>query len=73
MAIPRESASCSGLGYNFALGAEYLLSDHVGIGANIGYIGGSLPDQKNAGYQKSDDERSGIFRLSFDAGIRFYF
>ena len=68
-----ESASCSGLGYNFALGAEYLLSDHVGIGANIGYIGGSLPDQKNAGYQKSDDERSGIFRLSFDAGIRFYF
>lgn len=66
------SASVSGLGFNFALGAEYLLSNHVGIGANIGYIGASLPDQENS-YNKSDDEKTGIFRLAFDAGIRFYF
>ena len=40
----RESAkgvseSLSGFGYNFLVGAEYYLSDHIGIGANLGYIG----------------------------------
>ena len=67
-----ESASLSGLGYNFSLGVEYLLSSHVGIGANLGYLGGSLPEQ-DASYNKPKDERTGIFRLTFDAGIRFYF
>lgn len=67
-----ESASLSGLGYNFLFGAEYLLSNHIGIGANIGYVGGSLPKQ-DTNYNASDDERSGIFRFTIDAGIRFYF
>lgn len=68
-----ESASLSRFGFNFAFGAEYLLSEHVGIGANIGYIGGRLPEQDDTYYNKSDDEKAGIFRLTLDAGIRFYF
>ena len=59
------------MGYDFLFGAEYYLSDHVGIGANFGYIGGSLPKQDAAGY--GDEEHSGIFRLHFDAGVRFHF
>lgn len=72
----RESArgiseSLSGVGYNFSLGAEYLLSKHVGVGLNIGYVGGSLPKQENVSYDKGD--YSGLFRLTFDAGVRFHF
>ena len=67
-----KSASLSGVGYNFSLGVEYLLSNHVGIGANLGYLGGSLPEQ-DTNYNKPKDERTGIFRLTLDAGIRFYF
>ncbi|WP_154674752.1 hypothetical protein [Parabacteroides timonensis] len=32
----------------------------------------SLPEQ-DTNYNKSKDERTGIFRLTFDVGIRFYF
>lgn len=66
-----ESTSLSGLGFNVSLGAEYLLSKHIGIGVNLGYIGGSLPEQKYIEYGK--DEHSGIFRLCMDAGVRFHF
>ena len=65
------SVSLSGVGYNFLFGAEYYLSDCIGIGANVGYIGGSLPKQDFIEYK--EDEHSGIFRLHFDAGIRFHF
>lgn len=65
------SASLSGFGYNFLFGAEYYLSDHVGIGANIGYIGSSLPKQDDINY--GEEEHSGIFRFHLDAGIRFHF
>ena len=72
----RESAkgvseTLTGFGYNFLVGAEYYLSDHIGIGANLGYIGSSLPKQDNIDYK--DGEHSGIFRLHLDAGIRFHF
>lgn len=66
-----ESASLSGMGYNLNLGGEYLLSKHVGIGINLGYIGGSLPKQDYIEYEK--DEHSDVYRLHFDAGIRFHF
>ena len=69
--VENVSASLSGFGYNFLFGAEYYLSDHVGIGANIGYIGSSLPKQDGANYE--DGEHSGIFRFHLDAGIRFHF
>lgn len=65
------SVSFSGVGYNFLFGAEYRLSDHIGIGANFGYICGSLPKQDIPGHD--DEENTGIFRLHFDAGIRFHF
>lgn len=65
------SASLSGFGYNFLFGAEYYLSEHVGIGANLGYIGSSLPKQDNIDYK--DGEHSGIFRFHVDMGIRFHF
>ena len=69
--VENVSASLSGFGYNFLFGAEYYLSDHVGIGANIGYIGSSLPKQDGVNYE--DGEHSGIFRFHLDAGIRFHF
>ncbi len=65
------SVSLSGVGYNFLFGAEYYLSEHVGLGANIGYIAGSLPKQEDIQYEKG--EHSGIFRIHLDAGIRFHF
>lgn len=69
--VEEISASLSGVGYNVALGAEYLLSKHVGIGVNLGYIASSLPKQEHVDYGK--DDQSGVFRLHFDAGIRFHF
>lgn len=38
----------------------------MGVGLNIGYVGGSLPKQENVSYDKGD--YSGLFRLTFDAG-----
>lgn len=66
------SESLSGVGYNFMLGAEYLFSKHVGVGLNIGYVGGSLPDRDDVSYA-NEEEHTGVFRLTFDAGVRFHF
>lgn len=65
------SASTAGVGYNFLIGAEYNVAKHIGIGANIGYIAGSLPEQDGA--TQSDDSASGIFRLHLNVGIRYHF
>lgn len=65
------SASTAGVGYNFLIGAEYNVAKHIGIGANIGYIAGSLPEQDGA--TQSDDSSSGIFRLHLNVGIRYHF
>lgn len=64
--------SASGVGYNFLLGTEYHVSDLVGIGANIGYISGSLPEDK-FGNPNEEDGSTGIFRLHFNVGVRFHF
>jgi len=66
------SISASGVGYNFLLGTEYHVSDLVGIGANIGYISGSLPEDK-FGNPNEEDGSTGIFRLHFNVGVRFHF
>lgn len=66
------SVSASGVGYNFLLGTEYHVSDLVGIGANIGYISGSLPEDK-FGNPNEEDGSTGIFRLHFNVGVRFHF
>lgn len=66
------SVSASGVGYNFLLGTEYHVSDLVGIGANIGYISGSLPEDK-FGNPNEEDGSTGIFRLYFNVGVRFHF
>lgn len=66
------SVSASGVGYNFLLGTEYHVSDLVGIGANIGYISGSLPEYK-FGNPNEEDGSTGIFRLHFNVGVRFHF
>ena len=66
------SVSASGVGYNFLLGTEYHVSDLVGIGANIGYISGSLPEDK-FGNPNEEDGSTGIFRLHFNVGVKFHF
>ena len=66
------SVSASGVGYNFLLGTEYHVSDLVGIGANISYISGSLPEDK-FGNPNEEDGSTGIFRLHFNVGVRFHF
>lgn len=66
------SVSASGVGYNFLLGTEFHVSDLVGIGANIGYISGSLPEDK-FGNPNEEDGSTGIFRLHFNVGVRFHF
>lgn len=66
------SVSASGVGYNFLLGTEYHVSDLVGIGANIGYISGLLPEDK-FGNPNEEDGSTGIFRLHFNVGVRFHF
>lgn len=66
------SVSASGVGYNFLLGTEYHVSDLVGIGANIGYVSGSLPEDK-FGNPNEEDGSTGIFRLHFNVGVRFHF
>ncbi|WP_418587321.1 outer membrane protein [Phocaeicola sp.] len=66
------SVSASGVGYNFLLGTEYHISDLIGIGANIGYVSGSLPEDK-FGNPNEEDGSTGIFRLHFNVGVRFHF
>ena len=66
------SVSASGVGYNFLLGTEYHVSDLIGIGANIGYVSGSLPEDK-FGNSNDEDGSTGIFRLHFNVGLRFHF
>lgn len=66
-----DEASLSGLGYNFLFGAEYRFSKSWGIGANIGYIGSSLPEQESV--ELDESEHSGIGRMHFDVGVRFHF
>ena len=60
------------LGIELKLGTEYHVSDLVGIGANIGYISGSLPEDK-FGNPNEEDGSTGIFRLHFNVGVRFHF
>ena len=69
--IDIDEASLSGLGYNFLFGAEYRFSKSWGIGANIGYIGSSLPEQESV--ELDESEHSGIGRMHFDVGVRFHF
>ena len=64
------SGSMSGLGYNLHLGIEYLVAEHVGIGASIGYIEGSLPEQREA---TEHNKRTGMSTLNIGAGVRFHF
>jgi hypothetical protein len=54
------------------LGTEYHVSDLIGIGANIGYVSGSLPEDK-FGNSNDEDGSTGIFRLHFNVGLRFHF
>lgn len=63
--------SVGGVGYNASLGAEYALSEYVGIGASLGYIGSSF--QKNEFMKVQKDEHLGIFRFYLDLGLRFHF
>lgn len=61
----------SGVGYNCLLGTEYALSEYVGIGINLGYIGSSL--QESEYMELKENEFPGIFRLHLNAGLRFHF
>lgn len=65
------SENLSGVGVNLFLGIEYLLSKHVGIGANLGYLASRLAKQDS--YEYEDGEYAGISRFTIDAGIRFHF
>ncbi len=62
------SVTETGVGYNFQIGAEYLINNHIGMGANFGYIGGILPDQDD-----HNDETTGVFRLNMNIGLRIHF
>lgn len=64
------SGSMSGPGYNLHLGIEYLVAEHVGIGASIEYIEGSLPEQREA---TEHNKRTGMSTLNIGAGVRFHF
>lgn len=64
------SASTSGFGYNVHAGIEYLVSEHVGIGASLGFITGSLPEQQEV---SEHNKRTGISILDIGAGVRFHF
>lgn len=66
------SASLSGVGYDFLFGAEYYLSDHVGIGANIGYIGGSLPKRDFVEYKKDEHSGVSVYTLMRESGFIWY-
>ena len=65
-----SSDTSSGGGCNFLFGVGYLLTETVGIGTNLGYIGGSLPDEAYAG---SGNSSPTMWRFNFDIGIRFNF
>jgi opacity protein-like surface antigen len=66
-----------GLGLDF--GADYMITPHFGVGANLGLIGGSLNKVKyNDGTGEvdvdlEDGQRENLSRLDISAGVRWYF
>ena len=65
------SESLSGIGYNFMLGVGYSISKSASVGADLGYIVSSLPEQD--GVELADGERSGISRIHLNIGMRWHF
>lgn len=61
-----------GIGAHVNLGLEYLLTKHIGIGANLGIISANF-GKNNQEYNYPENESIGIARIVLDAGARFYF
>lgn len=62
----------TGVGYNFDLGVEYLISKNFGVCTNLGYVGGRLPDM-DKDLPSNSNEVGGFFRINLMAGIKMHF
>lgn len=61
-------------GINAAIGLEYLLSEKLGIGVEIAYIGGNLKTMKVNGSERTIREGGmNLFHFNFNIGLQYYF
>lgn len=74
----------NGWGTHLKLGLEYMAGEHIGIGLDVGYIMGILPEKDftetlqgnevlGPFYESEEGGRQGMFRLFVAGGLRFYF
>lgn len=61
----------SGVGLDVNIGAEYMVSKHVGLGVEVQSLSSYLSRQE--GVTLGEDEHSGISRINIKGGVRFYF
>jgi len=61
--------STGGVGFNYDLSAEYMISENIGLGFTMSGISSSL----NQDIDLPGNERHGINRINFLGGLRFYF
>lgn len=61
----------SGVGLDVNIGAEYMVSKHVGLGIEVQSLSSYLSGQE--GVTLGEDEHSGISRINIKGGVRFYF
>lgn len=61
-------------GMGFVFDYDYMLTEHVGIGAGASYYWGVLTKAKLNGYEQNlGDSKEGLQRINLKAGIRYYF
>jgi opacity protein-like surface antigen len=67
------------VGVGFDIGLDYMITQHFGIGANLGLIGGSISNlkYKDATGEREvdldDNQRENLTRLDVSAGLRWCF
>lgn len=79
--LVRSSYNLTGgtVGLGFEFGADYMITEHFGVGANIGLIGGSLSKVKvddgtvQREVELEEENRENLSRLDVSAGVRWYF
>ena len=70
-----ESYSMDGasFGMGFVVDYDYMLTEHVGIGAGASYYLGGLSKINVNGYEQNlGDNKEGLQRFNLKAGLRFY-
>lgn len=66
-----ETYHTCGFGYNISLGAEYMVTKHIGLGASLNAVAMRMNEEK--GVKNNNNNKGVVYHPSLLAGVRFYF